>query len=79
MPRLKKLLSRLNKKERKVVEILIEKIISFDWKALDVKKLKGYQNIFRARKGNIRIIFVKDKEDIFVLSIEKRREDTYKF
>ncbi len=79
MPNLKKLLSRLNKEERKIVEFLIEKIISLNWHNLDIKKLKGYQNIFRVRKGKIRIIFTKDKKEIFVIAIERRRENTYKF
>ncbi len=79
MPNLKKLLFRLNKEERKIVEFLIEKIISLNWHNLDIKKLKGYQNIFRVRKGKIRIIFTKDKKEIFVIAIERRRENTYKF
>ena len=79
MPSLKKLLSRLNKKERKIVEFLIEKIISLNWRNLDIKKLKGHQNIFRVRKGKIRIIFTKDKKEIFIITIEHRRENTYEF
>ena len=79
MPKLKKLLSRFNKRERKAIEILLEKIVSFDWHGLDVKKLKGYQDVFRVRKGNIRVIFVQDEKDILILAIEHRREDTYKF
>lgn len=79
MPSLKKLLSRFNKEERKIIEFLIEKIISLNWRNLDIKKLRGHQNIFRARKAKIRIIFAKDKKEIFIITIERRREDTYKF
>ena len=79
MPSLKKLLSRFNKKERKIIEFLIEKIISLNWRNLDIKKLRGYQNIFRARKAKIRIIFVKNQKEISIITIERRREDTYKF
>ena len=79
MPDLKKLFSKFNKQERKVIESLIETIISLRWDNLDVKKLKGHQNIFRVRKGKIRIIFVKDNKDIFIVTIERRRETTYKF
>jgi len=78
MPDLKKLLSKFNKQEREVIESLIETIISLRWDNLDVKKLKGHQNIFRVRKGKIRIIFAKDNKDIFIIIIERRREDTYK-
>lgn len=79
MPDLKKLLSRFNKEEREIIESLIETIISFHWSNLDIKKLKGHQNIFRVRKGKIRIVFSKDKNDIFIITIERRREQTYKF
>ena len=78
MPDLKKLLSKFNKQERKIIESLIKTIISPHRDNLDVKKLKGHQNIFRVRKGKIRIIFTKDNKDIFIITIERRREDTYK-
>lgn len=82
MPSLKKLLSKFNKEEKKVIEFLIETIVSLDWRILDIKKLKGYQDIFRVRKGKIRIIFAKNRKDrkkVFIITIERRREDTYKF
>ncbi len=79
MPDLKKLLSKFTKKEREVIESIIKTIISLRWDNLDVKKLKGHQNIFRVRKGKLRILFAKDDKDIFILTIERRREDTYKF
>lgn len=56
----------------------METIVSLNWRNLDIKKLKGHQNIFRVRKGKIRIIFTKDKKEILIFSIERRREDTYK-
>ena len=79
MPILKKLLSRFNKEERGNIEFLIEEIISLNWQNLDIKKLKGHQDIFRARQGKIRIIFAKDKKEISVIAIERRRENTYSF
>ena len=42
-----------------------------------MKKLKGYENIFRVRKGKLIIIFSKEKGDIFILAIERRRDTTY--
>jgi len=79
MPPLSKLLSKLNKTERITAEFLIEKILSLNWSALDIKKLKGHQNIFRVRKGKIRIIFFKNNQEIFIVSIARRCKDTYKF
>lgn len=78
MPSLKKSLSKFSKEERELIEFLIKVIISLRWRGLDIKKLKGCQDVFRVRKGNIRIIFTKNKKDIFILSIDRRRESTYK-
>jgi len=77
MPTLKKLLSRLSQKDRKVLELLIDRITSLNWRDLNIKKLKGYQDIFRLRKGKIRIIFVKIDRDIRIINIERRKENTY--
>ncbi|MEK7147253.1 MAG: hypothetical protein AAB772_03305 [Patescibacteria group bacterium] len=79
MPNLKKLLSKFGKEERGIIASLIDAIVSLNWISLDIKKLKGYHNIFRVRKGKIRIIFIKDKKEISILAIERRHEDTYKF
>ena len=79
MPSLKKLLSRFTRNEREVIEVLIERIISLNWRGLDVKKLRGYRDIFRLRKGDIRIIYRVQGKQTFILAIERRNEGTYKF
>lgn len=79
MSSLKKLLSRFNTREREEIELLIGRILSFKWDALDVKKLKGYQDVFRVRKGDIRIIYRVQASRIFILAIERRNESTYTF
>jgi len=79
MPALKKLLSKFNKEDREILEFLIEKVISLNWRGLDIKKLQGYQDIFRLRKGKIRIIFGKDKKVISIINIERRSDKTYGF
>lgn len=78
MPTLKKLLSRFNKVDRESLEFLIEKIISLDWHDLDIKKLKGYQDVFRLRKGKLRIIFTKNKDIIRIIDMGHRSDNTYK-
>ena len=40
--------------------------------------LKREKNIFRVRKGTIRIIYQVKEEKLFVLAIERRSEKTYK-
>ena len=78
MPDLKKLLSKFGKKERKVLESLTEKIISLQWRGLGIKKLKGYEGIYRVRKGDLRLVFQRKNKNIFILTIERRSEKNYK-
>ncbi len=44
---------------------------------LDIKKLKGLSNLYRFRIGDYRIQF-NTSEDIFILDISKRNDNTYK-
>ena len=79
MPKIKKLLSKFNNEEREIIESLIAEIVSLEWRDLDIKKLKVYQDIFRIRKGKIRIIFSRINKDINILAIERRNDNTYNF
>ena len=75
-----KKLKKFSAKERTEIEHLVEKILDRQFTGLDFKKLKGLKNIFRLRKGKIRIIFeLKSGQEPHILAIERRREDTYKF
>ncbi len=76
MNRIEKFLNKLSKKERAEVKGLISKIYSGNYKNLDIKKLKGPLNLFRVRKGNIRVIFSAG-DDTRILSISKRNDTTY--
>ncbi len=76
--KIEKALKKLTEKERKEVKNILTKIQRGSINGLDVKKLRGRDDIFRARKGRIRIIFRKTKESILVLSIERRSDKTYK-
>lgn len=80
MDKIDKFLKKISKKDREKIEELIFKIINKDFTGLDYKKLKGYSNIYRVRKREIRITFTFDENDIInIIAISKRREDTYKF
>ncbi len=77
MDKIEKALRRLNTKERTWVKEILSHIQSRNYKGLDIKKLKGRDDIFRARKGDIRILYrMKDKR-IFILLIERQSEKTY--
>jgi len=78
MDKIKKALDRLNSKEKKKVKEILLQIDKGSFQNLDTKKLKGRDNIFRIRKGNIRIILCKKNNSIKVLTIEQRGSKTYK-
>lgn len=78
MEKIKKFLLKIKKKERDKIEIIVAKIAHGSFLDLDVKKLKGYEDIFRVRVGNIRIIFKRDKKQNRILEISRRGDSTYK-
>lgn len=78
MDRISKFLRKLSQKERVVARAILSKILARDLEGLDVKKLKGKNNEFRARKGDIRIIFLMSGDLIKVISIERKSDTTYK-
>ncbi|HEY4475090.1 MAG TPA: hypothetical protein VJC06_04145 [Candidatus Paceibacterota bacterium] len=45
---------------------------------LNTKKLKGVENIFRVKKGRIRVIYQIRNNHVFVLKVGRKKEDTYK-
>ena len=79
MDKIEKALRKLIAKERRAIKKLLEKIVTGDIQGLDIKKLKSREDIFRVRKGNIRVMYrVRDKKHISVLAVERRSEKTYK-
>ncbi len=79
MDKISKALKNLSKKERKVVAVVVKRIKANNLAGFDVKKLKGYDNIFRVRKGSIRIIYKIAGNNISLLTIERRSDNTYHF
>lgn len=59
------------------IKDILLKITGNDFTGLDLKKLKGRNDVFRVRKGKIRIIFRKT-ETISILAIERRSDNSYK-
>jgi len=78
MDKIEKALSRLSEKERALVKELITRISKGDVLGLNIVKLKSHQDIFRLRKGDLRIIYRQAGKDIFLLAIERRSEKTYR-
>ncbi|HEX9721705.1 MAG TPA: hypothetical protein VGA53_00385 [Candidatus Paceibacterota bacterium] len=78
MDKISKALKKLSAKERKAVELLLRNIQKGTLESMDIKKLKDREDIFRVRKGDIRIIYQRRDEKTFILAIERRNEKTYK-
>jgi mRNA-degrading endonuclease RelE of RelBE toxin-antitoxin system len=79
MDKISKALKKLTNKEKDTIKTILKKIKNNSFTDLDIKKLKGRNDIFRVRKGKIRIIFRKNSEnDISILAIERRQDKTYK-
>lgn len=77
MEKTHKFLNKLDKKTRLVIEGIIRKLHQKDFSNLDIKKLKGEQNFFRVRKGDVRIIYTIGSNGIQILKIEFRNDTTY--
>jgi mRNA-degrading endonuclease RelE of RelBE toxin-antitoxin system len=80
MDKIQKALKKLTIAERKQVKIILQQLLGSNFRNLDIKKLKGRKDIYRVRKGQLRIIFRIDRgKNIFILSIERRNDKTYQF
>jgi len=48
-------------------------ILTLDLGEYDVKAIKGYKGIFRLRKGDLRIIFMKEKKMRVIINIDYKK------
>lgn len=77
MDKIKKFLLKLTKKERAFFKRIFKDLLELNLKNYDVKRIKGHQRFFRLRKGNIRIIFAKERQTGIIIDIDYRK-DAYK-
>jgi len=78
MDKTEKALNKLGSKVRRKIKNVLFQIDKGNFRHLDLKRLKGKKDIFRVRKGDIRIIFHKVADSIKILSIERRTSKTYR-
>ena len=78
MDKISKALKRLSSKERGQIQGLLLKIENWDVAGLDLRRLKDQEDIFRVRRGNLRIIFQRKNGAASILAVERRSEDTYR-
>jgi mRNA-degrading endonuclease RelE of RelBE toxin-antitoxin system len=76
--KIKKLLAKLSAKEREIVKLLILRVKLNDIEGLDIKQLQGHSDLFRVRKGQIRIVYRKTPTEFLIVRIDRRNEQTYK-
>lgn len=79
MDKIDKALNKFSAKEKLEVKDIFLKIKSGNLKELNIKKLRGRNDVFRVRKGNLRVIYRTEESKIFILSVGRRSESTYKF
>ena len=77
MDKLEKALAKLAEGEWARVKDILVRLRADDTKGLNIKKLKGREDIFRVRKEDIRILYRTEGKHIFVLAIERKSEKTY--
>jgi len=79
MDKIDKALNELIFKEKERIKNIIKALQLGRFDNLDIKKLKGFRDVFRVRKGRLRIVYQLLGRKIIILKIDKRKEDTYKF
>ena len=67
-----KFLLKLGLDERNMLLGVLQQILSLDLEGLDIKKLQWETNLFRVRKGKIRIIFRKDGTQGVIIDMNYR-------
>lgn len=79
MDKIAKALKKLNPTQRKQFKKILLQIQAGQYSRLDVQQLKGHTDMYRVRKGSMRIIFQVKKEGVItILTLEKRSDITYK-
>ena len=70
-------MEKLSPKEYKLAESLYVLVVENRLENLDVKKLKGHNNIFRVKKGRFRIIFSRQRNENTIRHFGYRNDKTY--
>jgi len=78
MDKISKALKKFSDKERKWVKEILRKLKESKVEGLETKKLKDRDDIYRVRKGNIRIIYRIRNKRVTLFAAERRSDNTYK-
>ena len=77
MDKISKFLLRLGKEERTFLLAIFDDILNLKLEVYDIKPLKGYKDIYRLKKGKVRIIFQKAGMKSVIIDVDFRK-DIYK-
>lgn len=77
MDKIEKILRKMPLKDRLKIAGIRNLILKRKFAQLDIKKLQGYEHIYRVRIGNYRIIYFDDGKSIILKAIKKRDESRY--
>jgi len=72
-----KALNKLSDKDRDEMKGILTLLKKGALQHLDIKKLKGRSDIYRVRKGNMRLLFHKREDGMQIVSVERRSDNTY--
>ncbi|HRZ30130.1 MAG TPA: type II toxin-antitoxin system RelE/ParE family toxin, partial [Candidatus Paceibacterota bacterium] len=76
MDKISKALARLTTKEKETIAEIFSRIQSGKIIGLDLKKLKGYEDIYRVRFGKWRVIYrISKAGKIFLVSFGRRSDN----
>lgn len=76
--KIKKILAKLTVKEQEIVKLLILRVKLGDTDGLNISHLNGHTDLFRVKKGRIRIVYRMKSSKIIIVRIDRRNEKTYK-
>jgi mRNA-degrading endonuclease RelE of RelBE toxin-antitoxin system len=76
--KIKKALAKLSAKDREIVKLLILRIKLNDTIGLNISQLKGHADLYRVKKGRLRIVYFKNENEFRIIKMDLRNEKTYK-
>lgn len=76
--KLQKFVNKLSPKDRELLKLLVLRIKLDDTSGLDIKRLQGHADLFRLRKGRLRVVYRKSIDEFRVVHMAMRDDQTYR-
>ena len=75
---IQKAIAKLSREHKAVFDSIMMRLLARDFLGLDITKLKGHKDVFRVKRGKLRVIFRMSHKELLVLEVGLRSEKTYK-